>query len=438
MKPVPAPVDFRYLMEQVWGEPRDLRLSADAMVSRRDERVRSIVRFAFEHVPWYERVMRDRGLTPEDFRTARDLSRLPVVGHEDLASDPTAFLPRGVEMRDLLELRTSGSTMIPRRIYHDPEGMVAGWAAKLRERAVRERLVGRARRTALLSIEGNPSRVRERFRVIAPAVWKLIPEERQFSEVEDTPRLIEALGEWHPDHLTGYGSAIGRLFRHLSETGASMPLPDVVTFSANAMPASERRIIEEEHGLPVLGIYNATEAFSIGFECGQGDGYHVNEDASFVRVADPEGNDAEPGVPGSIILSNLVNRGTVLLNYRLGDIGAALDGDCSCGRSLPRIRLLEGRDGYWIQRAGRPPIYQYRLYLALTAAGIERWQVVQTGLESFTVRVIPEPGQDRPSMESAIRSAITGLVGTDLDISIEYPTELERTPSGKVLYCISR
>jgi hypothetical protein len=64
--------------------------------------------------------------------------------------------------------------------------------------------------------------------------------------------------------------------------------------------------------------------------------------------------------------------------------------------------------------------------------------VVQTGLESFTVRVIPEPGQDRPSMESAIRSAITGLVGTDLVISFEYPTELERTPSGKVLYCISR
>ena len=50
----PASVDFRFLLEQVWGEPRDLKLSAEEMVARRDARVREIIRFAFERVPWYE------------------------------------------------------------------------------------------------------------------------------------------------------------------------------------------------------------------------------------------------------------------------------------------------------------------------------------------------------------------------------------------------
>src|SRR5688572_7507994 len=113
-------VDFRYLMSQVWGEPRDRRLSADEMAARRDERVRSIVRFAYDRVPWYGKVMRDRRLGPEDFRSATDLALLPVVEHEDLSSEPDAFLPIDCRREELLELNTSGSTMMPRRVYHDP------------------------------------------------------------------------------------------------------------------------------------------------------------------------------------------------------------------------------------------------------------------------------------------------------------------------------
>ncbi|MGH7566664.1 MAG: phenylacetate--CoA ligase family protein [Gemmatimonadota bacterium] len=432
-------VEFRYLLEQVWGEPRDLKLGREEMAARRDERVRSIVRFAFECVPWYGRAMRERGLVPEDFQSADDLALLPIVGHEELASDSDAFLPRGAKPEELLELRTSSSTMTARRVYHDPEGIVAGWAVKLRERAIRERLIGERRyRSASLSLDGNPTRVRDYFRVIAPAVWKLVPEGRKFSVFEDSARVVEGVREWRPLHLSGYGSALGRLFRYLTESGESMPLPRVVTFSSDAMSAMERRMIEKDFGIPVLGIYSATEAFSIGFECAEGEGYHVNEDVSFIRIVDAEGRNVEPGVTGSVVVSNLVNRGTVLLNYRLGDIGSPIDGVCPCGRPLPRMRLLEGRDTIYIARADGLPLHQYRLFLALNAAGISRWQVVQTSLQTFVVRVIPAPGQDRPKVESEIRTAMVDLLGPGLDIAIEYPPDLERTKTGKVLSIIRR
>ena len=48
------------------------------------------------------------------------------------------------------------------------------------------------------------------------------------------------------------------------------------------------------------------------------------------------------------MVSNLVNRGTVLLNYRLGDVAAKLDGRCACGRTLPMMSFLEGRSDEWI------------------------------------------------------------------------------------------
>lgn len=427
-------VDFRFLLSQVWGEPRDRKLSAEEMSARRDERVRSIVRFAYERVPWYGRAMRARGLVPDDFRTAADLARLPVVEHEDLSAEPEAFLPGDDRREGLLELKTSGSTMLPRRVYHDPEGVVAGWAVKLRERALRDRIVGEARyRSASLSMEGNPTRVREHLRTIAPAVWKLVSESRKYSVFEDSARVVEGLREWRPLHLSGYGSAIGRLFRHLMESGESIPLPRVVTFSSDAMAPLERRIIEEDFGVPVLGIYSSTEAFAIGFECEVRDGYHVHEDVTHVRIADPEGRSVEPGVPGSIIVSNLVNRGTVLLNYRQGDLGEAIEGPCSCGRSLPRIRLREGRDMLFIERAEGHPLHQYKLFRALYDVGLYRWQVVQTGPRRFTVRVISLPGQEGLPLEARIREAMTDLIGGGLEIKIEYPPDLERTRTGKVL-----
>lgn len=427
-------MDFRFLLTQVWGEPRDLKSRPEELAARRDERVRSIVRFAYERVPWYGRAMRERGLVPDDVRTAADLALLPIVRHEDLASEPAAFLPRDAKTEDLLELRTSGSTMIARRIYHDPEGIVAGWAVKLRERVVRERRIGESRyRSASLTLDGNPTRVRNHFRVIAPAVWKLIPEGRKFSVFEDSAKLVEALREWQPLHLSGYGSSIGRLFRYLAESGESMPLPRAVTFSSDAMAPAERSIIEEDFGIPVQGIYSATEAFSIGFECGEGEGYHVNEDVTVVRIVDDEGRDTEAGTRGSIAISNLVNRGTVLLNYQLGDAGAPVAGACPCGRPLPRILLLEGRDTTWIERADGTSIHQYRLFLALSALGMSRWQVVQTGVTAFTVRAIPDRRQERARLEVDIRSTLRRVIGPDLDIAIEYPSDLERTGNGKVL-----
>ena len=427
-------VDFRYLLSQVWGEPRDRKLSAEEMAARRDERVRSMVRFACERVPWYGHAMRDRGLGPDDFRSAADLALLPVVEHEDLSSAPQAFLPTDIRLADLLELKTSGSTMMPRRVYHDPEGIVAGWSVKLRERAIRDRIVGQIRyRSASLSMEGNPTRVRERLRLIAPAVGKLVSESPKYSVFEDLARVVEGLREWRPQHLSGYGSALGRLFRYLKDSGEPIPLPKVVTFSSDAVAPLERRIIEEDFGVPVLGIYSSTEAFAIGFECEERDGYHVHEDVSHVRIADPEGRSVEPMVPGSIIVSNLVNRGTVLLNYRQGDLGETIEGPCPCGRTLPRIRLLAGRDMLFIERAEGHPIHQFKLFRALQDVGLYRWQVVQTALQQFTVRVISLPGQEQHALEARIRRAMTDLIGGGLEITIEYPVELERTTTGKVL-----
>jgi hypothetical protein len=87
----------------------------------------------------------------------------------------------------------------------------------------------------------------------------------------------------------------------------------------------------------------------------------------------------------------------------------------------------------FIERAGGHPVHQFKLFRALQDIGLYRWQVVQTAPRQFTVRVITLPGQEGASLEARIREAMTDLIGGGLEVAIEYPPELERTRTGKVL-----
>ncbi len=62
-----------------------------------------------------------------------------------------------------------------------------------------------------------------------------------------------------------------------------------------------------------------------------------------LRVVDGKGMTLPPGKTGEIVVSNLINRATVLLNYRTGDLGMLSPAACPCGRTLPTIERLDGR-----------------------------------------------------------------------------------------------
>ena len=100
----------------------------------------------------------------------------------------------------------------------------------------------------------------------------------------------------------------------------------MIAFSSDAMTPEGRALIQERFGIPVLGRYGAIEALKIGYTCEAEVGYHLHEDLCHVRIVDDE-----------VVLSNLVNRGTILLNYRLGDIASRLEEPCPCGRSFRRL-----------------------------------------------------------------------------------------------------
>jgi phenylacetate-CoA ligase len=253
------------------------------------------------------------------------------------------------------------------------------------------------------------------------------------SILEPVERGIEAVNRFRPHILRSYGSYLEALFLRLRETGEPFHRPALVVYGADAMPQRARRLIEDGFGIPVLGVYGAYEARHLGFECSARRGFHINTDVYPVRIVDRAGDDVPLGATGEVVVSNLINRATMLLNYRLGDAAAWVPGPCPCGRTLPVLTYVEGRIADWLVMPGGERLHPQTVTVVLEMdPEILRYQVVQSGPDALTVRLVTRSGSDRTALSARVQRELSAVFRGRLAIQPEFVEDLPRTARGKV------
>lgn len=394
-----------------------------------------MVDHAWRTVPWYRETIRGLGLRPEDLRTAGDLARLPFLEGRDLQVRPDALASTEHPPQRCLTLRSGGTTGMPRGVRHDPGSLIANVAHGERDRALVARHVGRWAGYRQLSFappsaSGPEIQAFVMERTIRPAGARI--ERLAASVFEDFESAAARIDRDRPDVVQGYGSYVGPLFRHIAADGRRRHRPKVVTYSSDPLPDADRALIEDL-GIPVLGRYQAVEALKIAFQCGAGPWMHVNEDLYPVRIVDEGGNSVPDGEPGRVVISNLVNRATVLLNYRLEDRARRLPGTCPCGRTLPRISLPEGRSDDWVALPSGAVLHPQAVRSIFTdEAGVWQYQVVQESPSRFQVNLVVDPAADREELGRRAESKFAARLGPGTTVAVAFVQALARTPGGKV------
>jgi phenylacetate-CoA ligase len=410
--------------------------SREAIERERDRRLRGTVAHAYQHVPYYRETMRRLGVYPAEIATAGDLGRLPIIERDQLQHDPEYFVSGAEPLERYLELRSAGSSGRPVTVFHHAFAMVEGACHRERARSLVIRRAGRRLRIRELRISpprSNAVRTAEAYAALGvlPARVRYTAWRRDLGASPD--EHVAAIDDLRPDVISSYGSGLAELFVHLHAQGTGVRLPPVAVYSADALAPSERRLIEDGFGVEVIGLYQAIEAFHIGFECEAHRGYHVNSDIHPLRIVDPEGRDVPAGEPGDVAVSNLVNRGTVLLNYRLGDSARLVRGACSCGRSLPLLELENRCDERLSTVAGRT-VGPVTLRTAFNdEPGVVRFQIVQRARDHVQVSVVLRTGE-RAAGETGARlvSKLSDLLGAGTRVELSFTDSLVRTRGGKV------
>lgn len=395
-----------------------------------------IVVHAYETVPYYRETMRRLGLRPRDFQTAADLARLPIVERGDIQRDPEAFASTALPIESYLRIRSGGSSGAPRQIFYDARSVIDNGAYAGRHRAVVHKLAGRRLRwrEAIIESPFGTTRAVHEFLARHVAVPPSFAIPRLYLSLFDPPEVnVSRLQAFAPHVLDGYGSYFELLFPYIQSTGRRFDWPRVVVYGSDSMSAAARRLITGSFGVPVVSAYGAVEALQIGFECEQGLGYHLNVDLVPLRIVGPNDEEQPAGETGEVVISNLVNRATVLLNYRLGDVAHVNPAPCPCGRALPLLSFIEGRADDWIQMPSGETVHPQTVRTLFTDEdGIFQYQVRQLAPGRFDVDVVVRDGVDRDEIGARLMDKFVRRLGPGTAARIVFVDEVTRTEGGKV------
>ncbi len=408
------------------------RASREQLINRRDRRAREIARYACETVPYYRDLVRRVAIDIRKLRDACDLERLPLLNKPAVQADPEAFRSESRAGRDAIPFRTTGSTGLPLTVFHDRRSLLANIAYSERERAVEARFIGRLYSYPVLDVRAPAGTVNRVQAVYAQSTFRPLRPRRQAIGVDNpVEEVLAAVDRLRPAIIRSYGGYLELLFRAAAASRSLRHRPAAVMYSGDTMSAAGRDFIEREFGIPVLSAYDAVESFKIGFTCEERAGFHLHEDLCHVWLAGSDGHPVAEGETGEVVLSNLVNRGTVLLNYRLGDLARLTSEPCRCGRPTRRLLDLAGRVDEIVLLDDGSFVYPTEIWRVVRERpGIIRYQLVQQAPARFQFRAVGDGSEAAArsiaDVVSALREPLRGAT-----IEPVWVSELPGGPGGK-------
>lgn len=143
-------------------------------------------------------------------------------------------------------------------------------------------------------------------------------------------------------------------------------------------------------GLSIEDNYSSQEAGTIAIQCPASGLYHVMSEALIVEVVDAKGELCREGETGRVLVSDLTNLATPLIRYDIGDY-AEVGPACSCGRGLPTLRRIWGRERNLVRLPDGSrnwPLVGFHAFD--TVAPVRQYQLIQTALDQITFRVVTD------------------------------------------------
>ncbi|GAB6182642.1 phenylacetate--CoA ligase family protein [Thermodesulfovibrio hydrogeniphilus] len=399
------------------------------------QRLKDVVRRAYEKVPYYKKKFDEVGITPDDIKKLEDIRHIPFTGKVDLR-EVYPFGMFAVPLSEIVEIHmssgTTGKPVVAGYTLNDIEiwGEVMARCltmAGTTKNDIVQVAYGYGLFTGGFGVHYGARKIGA---MIVPA------------SAGNTRRQIEIMRDFGTTILTctpSYALYMAEVAQEMGIEPTTLKLKSGC-FGAEMWTEEMRKEIEKRFGLNAYNIYGLTEIIGPGVahECVEKKGLHVFEDHFLIEIIDPETGDPLPdGNRGELVITPLTREGMPMLRFRTRDITSIIREKCACGRTFARIERIRGRSDDMIKVRG-VMLFPYQIEKAiLEVQGVEpHYQIIITRPQYLDeIEVMVEMSKETFSdevkqienLKKKLEKRIEEIVGIRVKVTLVEPKSLPRS-----------
>lgn len=402
-------------------------LTAEQLKKMQFKQLESLLYVAQRSVPLYkDRLPKlNSALTEELWNAIPVLTRAELVEAKDKLINQKPL--KGHD--ELHPITTSGSTGMPVKAYGTPMTRMFWDAFTLRDHLWHKRdLTGK-----LVSIRpeqcepGKPIEANN-WGGGAAVAFSTGPAALMNSRTDIETQLVW-LQKQKPNYLLSLPSILNELARICIERNIELPSVKEVRTYGELLTDAVRDTCKQAWGVGVVDTYSAQEVGYIAMQCPEHGSYHVQSESLLVEILDENDQPCSIGQTGRVVVTTLLNFGAPLIRYAIGDY-AQFGEPCACGRGLPVIQKLMGRQRNMMRTPdGRVhwPSFPSSYW---DMAKIKQMQLVQLEPDKLLIRLVVSEELDENEKQK-LKCLFVERFQYDFSFEFEYLDAIPRSSGGK-------
>jgi phenylacetate-CoA ligase len=404
--------------------------SAEELKEFQNEKLRALVKHAYENVPYYHDVFKEKKLTVDDIRTTDDLAKLPILTKEIIRENfPHRIVAKNIAGNEMILDGSSGSTGEPLQYYTTKDAYSFNIACVFRGWSWAGFQLG----DRYIKLSQNPREgLINKMQDLAQRCEYIHSQSLTSQDIAD---IVEVIRKSDAKLIRGYPSTLYVLSQYIEKERITDIRPAAVTTTGEILFPHMRKLIESQFHCMVFDAYSGEGGANVS-ECQTHEAYHISAEYAFTELVDGGERIGLEG-KGEIVSTNLWNYALPFIRYNVKDIGVLGGKKCSCERGLPVLQRIEGRDSdILVTPSGKYLIVHFFTGYFEWVDTVKQFQVVQEAIDRIILKLVPSDKFNEEA-RGKIEKDVKEYIGSDVELEIKIVDDIPLARSGKRRFVIS-
>lgn len=422
---------YKELIKSQWESYNELK-------KEQETKLRNIINFSYNNVPYYHRLFRDLKLGPENIKNIEDLEKLPILTKDIIKQNWNEFVPVNLKNMSYYNLTTGGSTGSPLKFRFSKYDRFLSGALLYRGWGYGGYELG----DKMVFLAGSSLDIGTQSCVVKRA-HEIVRNLKKLSSFDMGPKemlkYVNTINSFKPKFLRGYASSIDFFARYVEENNLEITSPLAIFTTAEKLDPEMRKRISNVFDCNVYDNYGLNDGGVSAYECSEHSGLHIDSERSLMEIADESGNQVEEG-KGRILATSLQNFAMPFIRYETGDLGHILDTNCNCGRGSKILKEIIGRSKELLKTPTGKYIHGAAFFNDVFAEitnvnDIIEYQIIQKKTDYLVINMVCKSNFDTRNLDSVkniIRKRSEGW-----NVEFKFVDNINRTNSGKYKFIIN-